>query len=377
MINSTLQYGPGCTVAAVQQLTGIPIDHFAMVDFSGVVNMSDAIGGVNVCVSNNVYDPDSHLKLSKGTHTLKGIAALEFLRTRHGFGDGSDLGRTYAQHIFLTQMINKLKSANTLSDPISVLSLANAATKALTVDTGLDSIPKLIGLADDLNKVPTDRITFTTMQNAPDPANTSRVVIAPGAQTLFNTIANDQSLTTSTGAKSSAASATASAAPSAAPSVPASDITVQVENGTAVSGRASAIRTALVNQGFSSDSTAGDAPDAAVTTTLGYPASQAGQAKEVAAGLGLPSSALKPGTATQLTLVIGGDWTSGTAFPGGKASPAPANTQVALAGAHDQTGNQTGSCAPVSTQYTVSLNGVGMTPIQAYAASPNVPNSAP
>ena len=377
MINSTLQYGPGCTVAAVQQLTGIPIDHFAMVDFSGVVNMSDAVGGVSVCVSKNVYDPDSHLKLSQGTHTLKGVAALEFLRTRHGFGDGSDLGRTYAQHIFLTQMINKLKSANTLADPLSVLSLANAATKALTVDTGLDSIPKLIGLADDLNKVPTDRITFTTMQNAADPNNPDRVVIAPGAQTLFNTIANDQSLTTANGGKSSASTATASVAPSAAPTVPAADIAVRVQNGTAVSGRASAVETALVNQGYSSESSVGDAPGAAVTTTLGYPASEAQQAKQVASSLGLPGSALKQGADSQLTLVIGADWTSGTTFPGGKATPAAANTQVALAGAHDQTGNQTGSCAPVSTQYTVSLNGVGMTPTQAYADSPKVPNSAP
>jgi LCP family protein required for cell wall assembly len=377
MINSTLQYGPGCTVAAVQQLTSIPIDHFAMVDFSGVVNMSDAVGGVNVCVSNDVYDPDSHLKLAKGTHTLKGLAALEFLRTRHGFGDGSDLGRTYAQHIFLTQMISKMKSGNTLSDPLSVLSLANAATKALTVDTGLDSIPKLVGLADDLNKVPTDRITFTTMQNATDPNNPDRVVIAPGAETLFHTIANDQSLTTSSGGKSGAASATASVAPSAAPTVPASDIVVQVENGTAVSGRAGAIQTALVNQGYSSDSTAGDASQAATTTTLSYPASQAAEAKEVAGSLGLPGSALKQGGSSQLTLVIGADWTTGTSFPGGKAVPVAANTKAALAGAHDQTGNQTGSCAPVSTQDTVALNGVGMTPTQAYAASPKVPNSAP
>jgi LCP family protein required for cell wall assembly len=377
MINSTLQYGPGCTVAAVQQLTGIVIDHFAMVDFSGVVNMSDAIGGVNVCVSANVYDPDSHLKLSEGTHTLKGLAALEFLRTRHGFGDGSDLGRTYAQHIFLTQMINKLKSAKTLSDPLSVLSLANAATKALTVDTGLDSIPKLVGLADDLNKVPTNRITFTTMQNAPDPSNPDRVVIASGAQTLFNTIANDQSLTTASGGKSSAAGATASAAPTAAPTVPASDIAVQVENGTSIGGRAGAVEAALTSQGYSSNSTAGDAPGSAATTTLSYPASQAEQAKEVASSLGLPSSALKQGSGSQLTLVIGADWPSGTAFPGGKAVPAAANTKAALTGAHDQTGNQTNTCAPVSTQDTVALNGVGMNPTQAYAASPNVPNSAP
>jgi LCP family protein required for cell wall assembly len=376
MINSTLQYGPGCTVAAVEQLTGIPIDHFAMVDFSGVVNMSDAVGGVNVCVSANVYDPDSHLKLAKGTHTLEGLSALEFLRTRHGFGDGSDLGRTYAQHIFLTQMINKLKSAGTLGDPLKVLSLADAATKALTVDNGLDSIPKLVGLADDLNKVPTDRITFTTMQNQPDPSNADRVVIAPGAQTLFNTISNDQSLTTASGGKSTASTATATASASAAPTTPTGDIAVQVENGTGISGRAGAIEAALINQGYSNNSSAGDAP-AAAKTSLSYPAAQAAEAKEVAASLGLPSSALQQGSGSQITLIIGSDWTSGTSFPGGKASPAAADTKVALTGAHDQTGNQTGSCAPVSTQYTVALNGIGMTPTQAYAQSPNVPNSAP
>lgn len=121
-INSTLDYGPGCTVAAVHQLTGIPIDHFMTVDFSGVVKMSDAVGGVPVCVSDNVYDPYSHLKLKKGNHTLKGMAALQFVRTRHGFGDGSDTGRSVAQHIFLGSMVRQLKSAGTLTDPAAVYS---------------------------------------------------------------------------------------------------------------------------------------------------------------------------------------------------------------------------------------------------------------
>ena len=376
-ITTTLQYGPACTVEAVHQLTGIPIDHFAMIDFSGVVNMSDAIGGVNVCVDNNVYDPDSGLKLSKGTHTLQGLSALQFLRTRHGFGDGSDLGRTYAQHIFITQMINKLKSANTLTDPVALYDLADAATKALTVDTGLGSIPKLIGLATDLNKVPTDRMTFTTMQTEADPSNANRVIVSPSAQALFNTIINDQSLTTASGAQSKAASATATAAPSAAPTVPTGDIAVQVENGTGLAGRAGAVEAALVQQGYSSNSTATDAPSNAATTTLGYPSAQAAEAKQVAASLGLPSSALRAGASSQLTLVIGADWTSGTTFPGGKASAAPADTKAALSDSHAQTGNQTGECAPVSDQLTVDLNGNVMTPIQAYAASPGVKNSAP
>ncbi|MET8861037.1 LCP family protein, partial [Streptomyces sp. NPDC004579] len=166
-INSALQYGPACQVATVHQLTGITISHFVKLDFSGVVKMSDAVGGVSVCVSDNVYDTYSHLKLSKGSHTLKGVAALQFVRSRHGFGDGSDLGRTVSQHIFLSAMIRKFKSAGTLTDPGAVYQLADAATKALTVDEGLGTVKKLIGLASDLDKVPTKRMTFTTMQTAP------------------------------------------------------------------------------------------------------------------------------------------------------------------------------------------------------------------
>ncbi|MHA6763853.1 LCP family protein [Streptacidiphilus sp. PAMC 29251] len=288
-INSALQYGPACSVAAVHKLTGIPIDHFAMIDFSGVVSMSDAVGGVNVCVDNNVYDPYSGLKLAKGTHTLKGQGALEFLRTRHGFDDGSDLGRTYAQHVFITQMVNKIKSAGTLSDPTALWSLANSATKALTVDTGLGSITKLIGLAEDLGKVPTDRITFTTMQTHADPEDINRVVVDNQAKHLFAAIINDRPLTAGT------ASASASASAAASPSVSTSATTA----------------------------------------------------------------------------------TPGTSLPPASHAPKPPGSAAALADSHAQTGNQVNACANVGTQYTVQVNGVGMTPVQAYANSPGVKNTAP
>ncbi len=368
MINAALNWGPGCSVAAVHDLTGIPIDHFMKIDFGGVVSMSDAVGGVHVCVDDNVYDPDSHLKLKKGAHVLKGVAALEFLRTRHGFGDGSDLSRTYTQHIFITSLINKLKSAGTLTDPTAIWGLANAATKALTVDNGLGSIPKLINLADDVNKVPTDRITFTTMQNAPDPdpGMSGRVVIGSGAQTLFHTIAADQALTNAAGHKATAASATATA-------VPRSDIAVQVNNGTGIGGRAGTVAGALTDQGFSRNTSTGNGTSAA-TTTLSYPTGQQAQAKAVASALGLPSSALKQVSgSSQLVLLIGSDWPSGASFPGGKAAPAPADTQAALGGAHAQTGNQNSGCAQVSHAYTL----VGMTPVQAYDRYPQIKDSAP
>ncbi|MFH8776487.1 LCP family protein, partial [Streptomyces sp. NPDC017958] len=367
-INSALQYGPACQVATVHQLTGIPIDHFVKLDFSGVVKMSDAVGGVSVCVSDDVYDTYSHLKLSKGGHTLKGVAALEFVRSRHGFGDGSDLGRTVSQHIFLSAMIRKFKSAGTLTDPAAVYDLADAATKALTVDDGLGTVKKLIALAADLNKVPTKRMTFTTMQTGSDPNDSNRVVVGAGARTLFATIANDQSLTTGSGKKSAAASATAKA-----PAVPRSRIAVTVENGTAVTGRASAVATALTGQGFSPDTTTANAPSPATTTTLAYGTGHKGEAQTAAKALGLSASHLKKGTGPGLTLIIGSDWPSGTTYPGG--ASAPADTKAAVSNAHAQTADQAKTCAKVSPYKTVELNGVPMTPAQAYAAARTKPDS--
>ncbi|MBV9025486.1 MAG: LCP family protein [Streptomycetaceae bacterium] len=380
-INSTLQYGPSCTAAAVHQLTGIPVDHFMKVDFSGVVNMSDAVGGVPVCVSNNVYDPYSHLKLSKGTHTLKGLPALEFLRSRHGFGDGSDLGRTVGQHIFLSSMIRTLKSAGTFTDPTALYGLANAATKALTVDTGLDSIPQLIGLAVDLSKVPSNRITFLTMQTVQDPQDTSAVVPSSAAQNLFNAIADDQSLTTGSGGKSSAtATSTATAGP-AQPAVLDSQITVQVNNGSGISGRASQIAQGLIDQGFSPHSSSGNAPVPASATSVHYAPGRQAEAQAVARALQIPAGRLRQGSsASDVTVVIGGDWNSGSTFPssGGSSSrPAPADTKAAVTGTNFSTVDQSKQCAKVSTFNTVMLHGVPMTPTQAYADSPSVPDSAP
>ncbi|MDH6140088.1 LCP family protein required for cell wall assembly [Kitasatospora sp. GP30] len=394
-INSTLDYGPGCTVAAVHQLTGIPIDHFMMVDFKGVVDMSDAVGGVPICVDNNVYDPYSHLKLKKGNHTLQGMSALQFVRTRHGFGDGSDLGRAAAQHIFLSSMVRQLKSAGTLTNPAAVLSLANAATKALTVDDGLAGVTNLVNLADDLNKVPPNRITMTTMQNDPDPTDPAAVVVDPAAKNLFNAITSDVSLTNGDGSKASAAAQATStanpdatsAAPTSAPpaatgGAPKSEIVVHVKNGSGITGRAADVADALKADGYNSGTGAANATGTDETSEVTYTAGREADAQEVAASVGLPASAVKPGAGSGITLVIGKDWPSGTSFGGGgggssPGTPAPVNTQAALSNSSAQTADDSSKCAQVSTQDTVKLGNVGMNPTQAYAKSPDVPDSAP
>ncbi len=372
-INSALRYGPACQVAAVHQLTGIPVDHFVQLDFAGVVTMSDAVGGVPVCVSDNVYDTYSHLKLAKGTHTLKGTAALEFVRSRHGFGDGSDLGRTLTQHLFLSAMIRQVKSAHTLANPAALYRLADAATKALTVDDGLGSVRKLAGLAVEFDKVPARRITFVTLQTDPDPADADRVVVAPGAQALLSAIADDRSLTTGADDGPGTPSATAPA-PRPASSVPRSETPVSVENGTGIPGRAAAVASFLGSRGFGAAGRVGNAPAPAATSTLTYGPGLRDRARDAAAVLGLPGSRLEQGDTAGLTLVIGADWPRGDTFPGAAAS-APADSGPAVAHAHAETADRTGQCAEVSPYRTVTLDGIVMTPSQAYARASGVPDS--
>lgn len=202
-INDSLMAGPSCTAQTVSQLTGITINHFVVIDFSGVVTMSDAIGGVPVCVDNDVYDTYSHLKLAKGTHTLQGTGALEFLRTRHGFGDGGDVGRTVAQHLFLSSMIRQIESASTLANPVKLYHLADAATKAVTVDDALGSVSSLSSLLLEVKDIPSSRITFVTMPTNYNPANTNELIAAPNAAAIFHKIAGDVSFSAGTTTKKS------------------------------------------------------------------------------------------------------------------------------------------------------------------------------
>ncbi|MEU3355015.1 LCP family protein [Streptomyces sp. NPDC037389] len=328
IINTSLANGgPGCTVAAWEELTGIPVDHFMMIDFAGVVNMADAVGGVPVCVDANVRDDKSGLQLTKGSHTIKGKQALQWLRTRHGFEDGSDIGRTHAQHMYMNAMVRQLKSGTKLSDPGQLTDLAEAATKALTVDKDLGSVKELYDLADDIKRVPSGRITMTTMPWVSDPQDPdAHVIPKPGdADKLFSLVRNDIALDGKDKKKDDKASAPT------APPARKNDIALTVFNGTGTAveppatGRGSDIAAFLVKQGFAK-ATADSTPRAQADTTITYPrAGQRADALAVAKALGLPDSAVRHSPEVrQITLVVGGDWRTGTAYPADAAARADA-----------------------------------------------------
>jgi len=225
-INATIANGgPGCTLLTVESITGLTIPYLAMINFTGVIEMSNAIGGVTVCVANPIHDTYTHLDLTAGEHTLQGLQALQFLRTRHGIGDGSDLSRISNQQVYMSSLFRKVKSSGVLTNPVYLYSLANAAARNMTLSTNLTDLNVLVGMAGAFRHVSPDNMTFLqvpTMGGLPAP-NQGRVqLVQEQAQIIFDKLKNDQPLLLAksnpgTGAQSSAtpsASASTSATPS-------------------------------------------------------------------------------------------------------------------------------------------------------------------
>jgi LCP family protein required for cell wall assembly len=160
-INNALSYGGlPCVVSTVEAFTGVKIQFAGLITFYGVIDMSDAVGGVQVCVSGDINDKEVGLHLKSGNHTLSGVKALEFLRSRHGVGDGSDLGRITSQQVYLSSLVRKLESQGTLSNPLTVYKLATAATKNMQLSSSLDRVDTLVAIAQALKGIPLSRIVF-------------------------------------------------------------------------------------------------------------------------------------------------------------------------------------------------------------------------
>jgi len=176
-INSTLSSGGlPCVVMTVEQLSGLDINYAGLITFDGVIAMSNAIGGVKVCLTAPIVDPNTDLDLPAGNVTLKGKKALQFLRTRHGVGDGGDKSRISNQQVFMSAMIRKLKSAETLSNPVTVYALANAGLKNMLLSSNMANVQFLQALAGTVKDIDLNRINFVQYPTVTDPAQPGRLV---------------------------------------------------------------------------------------------------------------------------------------------------------------------------------------------------------
>nr|WP_206692948.1 LCP family protein [Microbacterium paulum] len=200
MLNVSYMYGGlACSVATIKSLTGIDIQYAAATRWSGVIAMSDAIGGVDVCVADDISDSHTGLNLTAGTHTLQGVEALQFLRIRHGIGDGSDLGRISNQQQFMSSMVRKLQSDGVLSNPATLFSLATTAVKQvndkeIVLSKGLANPQRMVQIAMAVRSVPYSDIVFVQYPTVYAEGGGRVLPVTSAADVLFEALAANQPL---------------------------------------------------------------------------------------------------------------------------------------------------------------------------------------
>jgi LCP family protein required for cell wall assembly len=177
MFNSAYAVGgPVCAVKTVESMTDVRMDHYIEIDFAGFAKLVDALGGVTVTTEEDIDDEDSHLTLEAGTHHLDGEQALALARTRHGIGDGSDLGRIVLQQQLVKALLARISATELLTDPAKLYRVADAVTGSLTTDTGLDSLTELTRLGRSLEALSADAVRTVTLPVVPAPQDSNRVV---------------------------------------------------------------------------------------------------------------------------------------------------------------------------------------------------------
>ncbi len=186
--------GPACTLQTVEQLTGVRVDHWVMVDFHGFQGMVDAIDGVEVCIPEDAIDPAHGIALEAGTRTVRGREALNYVRERHKLSANGDIGRMKRQQAFIASMANKVVSAGTLARPDRLVKFLDAATESLTLDDDIGSLSRLADLGLQFRDTGLADIQFITTPfetYEPDP---NRVIWTDEADRLWRHVQRDEAL---------------------------------------------------------------------------------------------------------------------------------------------------------------------------------------
>ena len=309
--------GVACTVKTVEADTGIRIDHFVVVNFTGFRDMVNSVGGVPECNTTPINDPLSGLHLKAGHHLLNGRQALAYVRARYTLGNGSDLERIGRQQAFMSALVSRVKSK--LLNPIAIYHFLDAATRALTIDDGLGGIKGLYDLAASLKSLPRNQVTFFTLPTYPrsyvDPTDTADVMwTQPEDSLIFQAFRDDIPVS----------HALLKHRPT--PRISPATVSLNVLNGSGAGGLEYTVAAVLQQDGFKVHQT-GQASSQTVTQTLiKYHAGQQQQASLLAAKVHGAAMEEIPGTG-QVTLLLGSNYGS-TAYTGPGTNPQPASSFV-------------------------------------------------
>ncbi|MFD9823214.1 LCP family protein [Streptomyces violascens] len=331
-VGQSAKGNPACTQNTVEKLTGLRVDHTVVVDFKGFAKMTEAVGGVQVCLPQDIYQKDLNPNrptrgdqiFAKGPQSVSGQKALDYVRIRHGIGDGSDIGRIKRQQAFVASLLKKVKSDG--MSPTSLLPLANAATESLTVDPGLGSAQKLISFAMSLRDIDLHNTKFVTL---PWRYQGARVAIVhPDAEALWSALKADRTLDGQDAGKHHDEQASDSPpSPSAPESVSGTGISIAVYNGTTVTGLAARAADALKKHGFTVTSTGTAVVRTESKTVIEYGPGQRDQAEKAAQVF--PGAEVTATAKSGIKVILGKAY---AADPASAASTAPSAVPSGVAG---------------------------------------------
>jgi LCP family protein required for cell wall assembly len=339
-VGNTANGNVACEINTIESMSGIRVDHTAVVGFAAFAKLTDDIGGVQVCVPKDVSDAGGdNITLKKGIQTVKGQTALDYVREREGLGDGSDIGRTRRQQAFLGSMIKKVESDGVMNDPTTLSAIFNDALKYAQFDPGLGSLTALSGFATSMKGVDPSHIQFLTL---PGHYRTQdgRVEMDPvAAGVIWNHLKSDTLLDGSNGSGASGApttpASTSSAPPTTsappAPSISPSTISVLVRNGTTVSGLAADATTSLQAQGYNATTSHTTPPHTAVTTIVYGSSREEDKAKQLAT-LYPGAKVESGGSGTQIVVTLGDDYAAAHPKGGGAGGNTGAPTSGSTSG---------------------------------------------
>lgn len=321
--------GPAKLVQTVQVLTGQHIDHYLQVSLFGFYTITNAVGGVDVCLSRPAKEPKANIDLPAGRQTLDGKNALAFVRQRYGLPDG-DLSRIRRQQYFLGAATRKILSAGVLLNPLRLNALLNAAGDSLKVDPGT-SRKDLLDLALRMRSLSAGKVKFQTV---PVAGTAARDV--PGQRAASVVLLDEAALPGFFAGLDDKPSASPSSAP--ALTVPASSVAVTVENGTGRPGLARKVGSALTGVGFRLNQVRSAQRTDYTDTVVRYGADRGDSARTVVAAIpgsvaqadpSLPPSGLVVDVGSSYSGVKPVKVTSGrspSASPSSSASSAPTTT---------------------------------------------------
>jgi LCP family protein required for cell wall assembly len=255
-INATYAYGgPGCLWETIEQTTGIHVNDFIELTFSGFEQVINQLGGVNVCLPETVQDPKSNLNLSAGVHHVYGPEALAFWRTREDLGTGSDPQRIQRDQFLMASLFQGIEHSSLLKSPTTMLSIIDTLTSHQDIVTDSGFTPgTMLRLGEALRGIKGDSVQFVTVPwttytgnaqwinsaQTPSSGNVNWVQwVQPQANSLFSAISHDTTLPKIT-----------SSPPPPVQSVSPGDVQVQVLNGTTRRGLATSTSASLSQLGF-------------------------------------------------------------------------------------------------------------------------------